>query len=287
MKTIKNQIDMIPFKPLIQPKEEHAHSPAWWFLFHRNELLVNVEEDTPIPVFTINPAELGLNPLRTQFLGTLRAIPSYVAELAEDQDIPQGYEYRSLRDLFVSLPEDFYTISNYASQIATWAQTHQFCGRCGTATIARKDERAMECPNCNLVNYPRLAPSIIVAITKGDKLLMGRSPHWREGWYSVLAGFVEAGETLEACVEREVMEEVGIKLKNIRYFGSQPWPFPNSLMIGFTAEYASGQITPDPAEIEDAQWFTKDTLPNLPSQISIARKLVEWYLNEYLPNLPS
>ena len=281
---MKPNQEQMPFKPLIQPTELHQHNPAWWFLFYRNELLVNVEEEMPIPVFALNPAELTLQPLRTHFLGTLREVPSYVAELPENQELPEGYEFRSMRELFVSLPEDFYGITNYASQIATWARTHQFCGQCGTATVNRMHERAVECPACGLANYPRLAPSIIVAITKGDQLLLGRAPHWREGWYSVLAGFVEPGETLEGCVEREVMEEVGIKVKNIRYFGSQPWPFPNSLMIGFTAEHASGEITPDPSEIEDAQWFTKDALPNLPSKISIARKLVEWYLNEYLTN---
>lgn len=258
-------------------------SAAWWFLFFKNDLLVGFDDDIPKPLSVLDPVSLGIHPKHVQYLGTLHGKDCFAAELPKDQNLPKGYELRSLRELFLTLPAEFYGITNQASQLITWAQTHQFCGRCGTATVAKANERAAECPNCGLVSYPRISPSIIVAVTKGDEILLGRSPHWRAGWYSVLAGFVEAGETLEACVAREVMEEVGISVKNIRYFGSQPWPFPHSLMVGFTAEYAGGEINPDPVEIEDAGWFTKDNLPNLPSKISIARKLLDWYLEEYLP----
>lgn len=271
------------FLPAITPPLD-LEKEAWWFLFHKNELLVGFDGETPQPLLAADPETLGLEPQHIQYLGSLHEAPCFAAELPESQDLPEGYEYRSLRELFLMFPDDFHAITNHASQIITWAQTHQFCGRCGTATVQKTNERAAECPSCKLVSYPRISPSIIVAVTKGDQILLGRSPHWRAGWYSVLAGFVEAGETLEACVQREVMEEVGIEVKNIQYFGSQPWPFPHSLMIGFTAEYAGGEITPDPVEIEDAAWFTKDNLPNLPSKISIARRLLDWYLNDYLPN---
>ena len=127
-------------------------------------------------------------------------------------------------------------------------------------------------------HFPRLAPAVIVAVTKGDKILLAHSSEWRGKLYSVLAGFVEPGETFEECVEREIMEEVGIKVKNIRYFGSRPWPFPHSLMVGFTAEYESGEITIDQVEITDAQWFTSDNLPLVPGKISIARQLIDWFV---------
>jgi NAD+ diphosphatase len=139
-------------------------------------------------------------------------------------------------------------------------------------------QRAKQCPQCKLVNYPRLSPSIIVAVRRGNELLLARSPRFPAGMYSVLAGFVEPGETLEQAVEREVQEEVGLTVKNICYFGSQPWPFPNSLMIGYRAEYAGGEIQIDRVEIEDAGWYTAEHLPAIPSRISIARQLIEAFI---------
>ena len=146
-------------------------------------------------------------------------------------------------------------------------------------------ERAKKCPNCGLITYPRISPAIIVRVDRVidgvPHLLLARNGRWRSGWYSVLAGFVEPGETLEECVHREVFEEVGIRLKNVSYFGSQPWPFPNSLMLAFTAEYASGNIVLEEEEIEDANWFTVETLPNLPSRMSIARRLVDDFVERH------
>ena len=139
----------------------------------------------------------------------------------------------------------------------------------------KKDERAKECPKCGLLNYPRISPAIIVAVLKGNQILLARSRRFPGGFYSVLAGYVEPGETLEECVRREVFEEVGIEVKNIRYFGSQPWPFPDSQMIAFTAEYLSGDIKPDESEIVDAGWFLPENLPEIPGKISIARSLLE------------
>jgi NAD+ diphosphatase len=136
------------------------------------------------------------------------------------------------------------------------------------------------CPKCGLLSFPRLSPAIIVAVVHGSKILLARANHFADGFYSVLAGFVEPGETLEECVRREVQEEVGLQVKNIRYFGSQPWPFPHSLMIGFTAEFAGGHITIDGAEIADAAWFSPADLPRIPGEISIARRLIDWFLED-------
>ena len=163
-----------------------------------------------------------------------------------------------------------------AVQIVDWDRTHQFCGRCGQETEYAND-RGKKCPNCGLSNYPKLSPAIIVSITRdnGNELLLARGSRHPAGFYSVLAGFVEPGETLEMCVRREIKEEVGLDVKNIRYFGSQPWPFPNSLMLAFTCEYAGGEIVMQEDEIADAGWYTPENMPKVPPPLSISRALID------------
>ena len=202
------------------------------------------------------------------------------AEISQETVLPPPFELRHLRELYGELPEDLFAIAARAIQIVGWDRTHQFCGHCATPTIQPPTERAKRCPKCELRQYPRLSPAVIMLVYRGDEILLARAPRFRSGMYSVLAGFVEPGESLEETVAREVREEVGIEVKNIRYFGSQPWPFPNSLMVGFTAEYASGTLTPEPTEIEAAAWFTKDNLPPIPSKLSIARKLIDWFAGQ-------
>ncbi len=172
-------------------------------------------------------------------------------------------------------------VAGRAVQVVEWARTHRFCGRCGTPTQSHPADRSMKCPACNLLAYPRLAPAMITLVTRGDEALLARGVQFRAPMYSCLAGFVEPGESLEGAVVREVREEVGLEVGNVRYWGSQPWPFPHSLMVGFQAEYVSGDIVCDPAEIVDAQWFTRDALPNIPPRISIARKLIDaWVMGK-------
>jgi NAD+ diphosphatase len=136
------------------------------------------------------------------------------------------------------------------------------------------------CIECGLVNYPTISPAIIVAVIMGSQILLARSHRFHTGFYSVLAGFIEYGETFEQCVRREVKEEVGIDVGNIRYFASQPWPFPNTLMVGFTADYAGGVVTADKVEIADARWFKADNLPAIPPKGTIARQLIDWFVEE-------
>ncbi len=190
-------------------------------------------------------------------------------------ELPSGMAFLGLRKLWTLLPEDVWSLAGRAVQIVEWDLNHRFCGRCGAPTQRRSAELSRTCTACGLQHFPRISPAVIVRVERGDEVLLARSPHFAPGVYSTLAGFVEPGESLEDTILREIQEEVGVTVTNLRYFGSQPWPFPNSLMVGFVADYAEGEITPQEGEIEDARWFTVDDLPGLPSKLSIARALLD------------
>jgi NAD+ diphosphatase len=222
--------------------------------------------------------ELGLTAKRQDYLGQLDHRLCYAVEVSDGTIPPEGMAFEGLRQVYGRLDEHLFWVAARAVQIIDWDRTHQFCGRCGVPLRPKSDERAKACPQCGLLHFPRLAPAIIVLVERGDQLLLARSRHFMPGMYSVLAGFVEPGESLEEAVVREVKEEVGIEIQDIKYFGSQPWPFPHSLMIGFTATYAGGEISLDDKEIEDAGWFTAEKLPRIPGKISIARKLIDQFL---------
>lgn len=252
--------------------------PAYWFIFNQNKMLVEVGEQINIPFYE-NLDEINISPIRTQYLGQFNGYPCYSAEVDPETIPSEGMDFQDLRALYPDLDEDLYLLAGRAVQIVTWDVNHQFCGKCGTPTQTMSDEMAKVCPECGFTSYTRLSPAVITAITKDGKLLMAQHARSPGRMYGLIAGFAEAGETLEETVQRETMEEVGLKVKNIKYFGSQPWPFPHSLMIGFTAEYESGMIQVDGDEITDARWFTADELPSHPSRMSIAGELIEWYIN--------
>ena len=263
---------------------------AYWFAFCDHELLVMLDEngesasdpDGSGAMMPWGPSleALGVSPLRTQYLGALDERACYSAELPPDVQPPAGMKLVDLRRLYGLLDEDFFWIAGRAVQIVDWDRTHQFCTACATPLEADARERVKICPACGHSSYPRLAPAIIVAVTRGDRLLLARSHRHTSGRFSVLAGFVEPGETLEECLMREVKEEVGIDVKNIRYFGSQPWPFPHSLMIAFTCEYAAGEIVLEAQEIAEAGWFTAENMPRVPPRISISRRLIDWFVED-------
>jgi NAD+ diphosphatase len=173
------------------------------------------------------------------------------------------------------VPDVHWTVAGRADQIVRWDREHRFCGRCGEATMPQTGERARRCPRCGLHAFPRVSPAVIVLIERDERILLARSPHFAPGRFGIIAGFVEPGESLEGAVVREVREEVGVEVGEVQYWGSQPWPFPHSLMVGFTATWQSGEIEIDPSEIVDAQWFRRDELPPIPPPISIARKLID------------
>lgn len=256
---------------------------AWWFIFHGNDLLIHSHEDAAGIPQAVTPETFGLRPLRTQYLGSLDDRHCYSAEVAPDElALPDGMQWSPLRPVFGVVAEEMFWLAGRAFQIMNWDRTHQFCSQCGQPVERLAGERAKICRACKLSFYPRIAPAIIVAIVNDNReILLARSNRFPFRFYSVLAGFVEAGETFEECVRREVREEVGVEVRNIRYFSSQPWPFPNSLMVGFTAEYAGGGIQIDGKEIVEAGWYRADALPVIPGKVSIARKLIDWFVANY------
>lgn len=259
---------------------------AYWFVFSGYRLLVHSDESIPRIPLASNDGDLKVPLVRSQYLGYLELdegiIHCFSGEAAEDTAPPEGFEFAGLRRLFGSLDEELLSLAGRAVQIKEWDRTHQFCGNCGSRVIALKHERAKKCPECELTTYPRLSPAIIVSVERptasGTELLLARNRRHPDGFFSVLAGFVEPGESLEECVRREVCEEVGIDVTNIRYFGSQPWPFPHSLMIAFTAEYAGGEIRLEEEELVEAGWFSADSLPLVPPRVSIARQMIDAFI---------
>ncbi|MBK9394444.1 MAG: NAD(+) diphosphatase [Uliginosibacterium sp.] len=213
-------------------------------------------------------------PLAAFKMGTLGMRSAHALAWPDTTPVPQGLKAVGLRDVFSLQAAEMWGVAARARQMLRWDLASRYCGTCGKPTQALEGEPAKECPACGMRDYPRIAPAVMALVRKGDTLLLARSPHFRHGMYSALAGFVEAGETVEACLHREVFEESGIRIKNLRWFASQPWPFPFSLMLAFHADYAGGEITPQPGEIEDARWFGLKALPDLPAPVSIASRLI-------------
>ncbi len=206
-------------------------------------------------------------------------VQDFAVELAADFVCGSDFEWLSLRSLVGMIDDNRFNLWGRAAQILQWQKTHRFCGQCGRQNTMHETEQAMVCPACSVSWYPRISPCVIVLISRGEELLLARSPRFREGMYSTLAGFVEPGESLEGTLQREIAEEVAIRIKNIRYFGSQPWPFPGQLMLGFFAEYESGEIEIDGLEICDAGWYHWRRLPMIPGEGTIAGRMIRHYLD--------
>ncbi|WP_441285982.1 NAD(+) diphosphatase [Sorangium sp. KYC3313] len=254
-----------------------------WFAFHGDALLVRAREsedggdrfDLPIAA---DLADLGVIVTRAQPLGELDGRACRSAELAQGAPTPAGYAYVSLRRLHGRIDPELFEIAGTAYQVQHWDRAHQYCAACGAALETGQDERVKRCVRCASNYFPRITPATIVLVEDGPRVLMTRQARFPAGMYGLVAGFVEPGETLETCVAREVHEETGVDVADIVYFGSQPWPFPHQIMVGFTARYAGGELRVDTRELEDARWFHRDALPLLPPPLSIARKLIEAWL---------
>lgn len=213
---------------------------------------------------------------KVHFIGASCGLDFYAFHAAGPETaVADDFEYSDLRGLLGLFDEEQARLVFTAAQVLYWDRVTAFCGECGSATGYSDSERAKKCPKCSRSFYPAVTPAIIVAVMNGDKILLAHNKSFAEGVYSLVAGFVEPGESLEECVRREVLEETGVSIENVRYFKSQPWPFPSSLMIGFTASYAGGDIRPDGAEITAAAWFGRGELPKLPRPGSLSRKIID------------
>lgn len=217
-------------------------------------------------------------PEQAFYLGTMDGQPVHVWVSDDPKFCPEGAEFVNLRSLLVHLDRERASMLSQARQLAHWETLTRFCGRCGIPTLRVTEERARRCPACNHIFYPVICPAIIVAVTNGPRLLLVRNPRHRDGMYSLVAGYVETGETLEEAVAREVLEETSVHVRNIRYFGSQCWPFPSTMMVGFTAEYDFGDIVPQDGEIAAAGWFVPDEFPTIPPPGSISRQLIDAFV---------
>ncbi len=254
---------------------KRSKSNDLYFTFFKGDLLVKKKDDSLNVPALDEIRKLNIQYENEFFLGEIEEKSCFVIEASSEIKLLENFELIHLHDIGELIDEELFLIVGRANQILNWDKTHKFCGKCGSKTENKKDEMAKVCTNCNHVMYPVICPAIIVGITRGDEILLARNKGFKNNMYSLIAGFVEAGEDLKSTVKREVFEEVGIKIKNIKYYNSSPWSFPNSLMIGFFAEYDSGEIRVDGNEIIHADWFKKDNFPNIPKKFTIARKIID------------
>ena len=263
------------FLPAVHPTPTglRMQATAWCFAFFEGKLVL---AESAGDVVQPQVPEL-LEPLASarHYLGLLDDADCWAFTLSA---VPTGSRAVPLRAAMMQFPEPLMSLAGRAAQVLEWDRAHRFCGVCATPTELHAQDRARTCPACGHVAYPRISPAMMALVWRENgrekELLLARSPHYAPGMFSALAGFVEPGESLEQCVVREVAEEVGVQVKNLRYFGSQSWPFPHSLMVAYTAEWVSGEIVPQEAEIEAAGWFSIDALPGIPPRFSIAGHLI-------------
>ena len=268
----------LDFEPAVKLPTAGFSEPANWLMFSGDKLVIIAGDvKNPIPYFD-KPSRMNVTLHSYHYLGRFRGEPCYAGELEAQAELPLEFALTDMRVLITQLPASWFMLVGRAYQVLLWDSNHRYCGRCSTPTVYHDRDRAKVCPKCALTQYPRISPSVIMLVVAGDKLLLGRSPNFIPSLYSTLAGFVEPGETIEQAVRREVKEEVGVKVGNLNYIASQPWPFPHSLMLGFIAEYEAGDIVVDNDELEDAQWWHIDALPLIPPVGTISRELIDHYV---------
>ncbi len=268
------------FIPSVVPPDSQI-SDALWFVYSGYRLLVKSSNGAASVPVTEDIETLGVDVARLLYLGSYRGRPCYSAEGKLPDENSSGAAFQELRSLFGQLEDAFYEIALFGVHLIEWDRNCQFCSKCRGTMKSRTDMRAKECPECGRFEFPRISPAIIVLVENEGTVLLAHSPRFPGDFFSVLAGFVEPGESLEEAVRREVKEETGITVKDIAYFGSQPWPFPDSLMIGFTARYDSGEIRIDGEEISEAGWYRPDNMPKIPGKLSIARQLIDWFIEKH------
>lgn len=247
---------------------------VYWFIFFNDQLLLQKKGETYTIPYSINPPVPVKNVLEVSLLEDMPACTASVDTPLEEtaEYLPMG-----LRASYDYLDPILHKIAGKAYELIYWDQHSRFCPSCGTKTVMQTTI-SKQCPNCKYEIYPVVSPAILVLIRKGDAILLVHARNFRGSFYGLVAGFLETGETLEECVRREVMEETGLEINNITYFGNQPWPYPSNLMVGFIADYVSGTIRLQDEELSEGAFFTKDNLPELPRKLSLARKMIDWWL---------
>ena len=274
---------MWPFEPddflsLAKEPDGADDDNSLLFVFLGDDLMSISEQGIPRPITADEFRWVDVEVEAKLYLGQWQSKACYA--LSAHGRPPEGYAASGLRSWLGRVTPGMFYLAGRAKQIIDWNRDHAFCGRCGVETEDHGADRAKECSSCGLVSYPRLSPSIIVLVRRGEEMLLARNAAWPTGMFSTLAGFVEPGESIEQTVHREVREEVGIAVSNLRYLGSQSWPFPNSLMLGFHADYDSGDIVCHDGEIAEANWFRHDNMPNVPGGTAISGWLINTFIEE-------
>jgi NAD+ diphosphatase len=266
------------FRPEQAPPDERAE--ALEIVFQAGELVSDLRSAEPCLLPAQLVADNGWHAQRRHFMGYWHEQPCYALEIDDSAILDtMRYQRGSLYQFLGRVDDQLFALVGRASQLLDWERDHRFCGRCGQVTRPDSQERAMRCDPCGTIDYPKIAPCIIVLVTRGEEMLLARNVNFPQPMYSTLAGFIEAGETAEQTLVREVKEEVGLDVHNIRYFQSQSWPFPNQLMLGFFAEYAGGDIVCDQIEIADADWFRAPELPLIPPSASVSGQLIRHFVD--------
>jgi NAD+ diphosphatase len=262
------------------PPAESIPGSAYWFPFRRDKVLVEVHEHTLTPIQGGEEIRNLLQPARVLNLGALAGKACLTCEVAADFTPPQNWQAMELRALYGRLDNQNSALAGYASQLLLWERTIRYCPSCGHITEPLAGTWGKHCPNCGYEHYPPVTPAVLVLVHDDKRMLLTHKKGWGKR-YSCIAGFVEPGESLEECVQREVYEEVGLEVSDIEYVGSQPWPYPHQLMVGFHARFSGGTLQPDGEELDDAQWFSLDALPELPPPVSLAHHIIVGWINAH------
>jgi len=268
------------FEPRNQPPESTENSLT--IVFQGGQLVSDMRSSEPclLPQEVVQGGNWTV--VRQQFLGFWQGRPCYAVEIDELSELdPMQYQRGSLYQVLGRMEVPLFALAGRAQQVLAWERDHQYCGRCGSQMYADLGERAMRCDPCGTTNYPRIAPCIITLVTRGEHMLLARNANFPRPMFSTLAGFIEAGESAEETLVREVKEEVGVDVDEITYYGSQSWPFPNQLMLGYFARYAGGDIVCDLTEIAEADWYHYSELPPVPPASSISGQLIRAFVDSH------
>jgi NAD+ diphosphatase len=259
----------------LDQKSPASRDGALHIVFRKGKLVMDMRSRQPCVLTDSDLRRNGWRVVREQFVGHWQGEACFAVELEDIVEVDElQYQIGNLYHLLGRVDDALFALTGRAAQLLDWERDHRFCGRCGEPMRPADGERAMACVSCNTSLYPRISPCVIVLVTRGDEMLLARNARFPRPMYSSLAGFIEAGESVEATLRREVREEVAVEVGELTYHGSQSWPFPNQLMLGFFAEYAGGEVCPDNDEIAEADWFHPNALPPVPPPSSIAGQLI-------------